>query len=116
MKKYLAVFLGSADAMDKWMQMPEGERKPKEKMGMEAWMKWAQDHQKSTVEGGGPLGKTKRVDKNGISDVRNDMGAWCVVEAESHEEAAKMFEKHPHFMIFPGDCVDVMECMAIPKM
>ncbi len=117
MKKFLAVFLGKPEAMDKWMQMPEAERKPKEMEGMQAWTKWMEDHKKSLVgDGGSPLGKTKRVDKNGITDVRNEMGAWTMVEAESHEAAAKMFENHPHFMIFPGECIEVMECMPIPKM
>jgi len=116
MKKFLAVFLGSAASMDKWRQMPEEERKPKEKAGMEAWMQWMKDHEKSTVEMGSPLGKTKHVDKNGVTDIRNDMGAWVVVQAESHEEAAKMFLNHPHFMIFPGDSVEIMECLPIPKM
>jgi hypothetical protein len=58
---------------------------------------------------GGPLGKTKVVNKSGIRDIRNEMGAFTIVMAASHEEAAKMFENHPHFMIFPGDRVEVLE-------
>lgn len=116
MKKYLAVFLGSAASMDAWKQLPEAEKKVKEQVGMQDWMKWMQDHEKSIVDGGSPLGKTKHVDKKGVSDVRNEMGAWVVVQAQSHEEAAKMFENHPHFMIFPGDSVEIMECLAMPKM
>ncbi len=86
------------------------------KKGMEAWGKWMEDHKASIVEDGSPLGKTKRVDKDGITDIRNEMGAWVVVQAESQEDAAKMFEGHPHFMIFPGERVEVMECLAMPKM
>jgi len=37
-----------------------------------------------------------------------------VVRAASHEAAAKMFEKHPHFAIFPGEGVDIMPVMPIP--
>ena len=66
------------------------------------------------VEQGGPLGKTKRVDAQGISDTRNSMSGYVVVQAESHEAAAKMFEEHPHFTIFPGDAVEIMECLPIP--
>jgi hypothetical protein len=25
-----------------------------------------------------------------------------------------MFENHPHFTIFPGDSVEIMECLPIP--
>jgi hypothetical protein len=28
--------------------------------------------------------------------------------------AARMFEMHPHFAIFPGDSVEIMECLPIP--
>ena len=74
------------------------------------------DHWNSIVNPGAPLGKTKKVDKSGIADTRNELGAWVVVQAESIEEAAKMFEGHPHFTIFPGDRVEVIECLPIPGM
>jgi DNA/RNA endonuclease YhcR with UshA esterase domain len=116
MKKYLAVFLGTPGGGDAWNAMPEAERKAKEKEGMMAWMKWAQDHGSALADMGGPLGKTKKVSKKGIEDIRNEMGAFSVVSANSHEEAAKMFENHPHFTIFPGDRVEVMEILPIPTM
>jgi hypothetical protein len=116
MKNYLAVFLGSPSATDAWMAMPEAERKAKEQEGMQGWKQWAQDHQGDIAQMGSPLGKTLKVSKSGIEPVRNEMGAWTVVKANSQEEAAKMFENHPHFMIFPGDRVEVMECLPIPSM
>ena len=42
------------------------------------------------------------------------MAAYTVVQAESHEAAAKLFLNHPHFTIFPGDGVEIMECLPIP--
>lgn len=111
MKNYLAVFLGSPEAMQSW--------KPDEatmKEGMDAWMKWAQNHAAETVDMGSPLGKTKKVSKAGIEDTSNEMGAWMVVKANSQEDAAKLFENHPHFTVFPGDRVEVMECLPMPKM
>ena len=30
------------------------------------------------------------------------------------EAAAKLFERHPHFTIFPGDSVEIMECVPLP--
>lgn len=116
MKKYLAIFLGSTASMDKWKELPEEERVLKEKAGFEGWTQWIKDNEKSIVEVGSPLGKTKHVDKNGVSDLRNNLGAWTLVQAESHEEAAKLFENHPHYMIMPGDSIEVMECLPIPKM
>jgi hypothetical protein len=37
-----------------------------------------------------------------------------VIEAETHEAAARHFRNHPHFTIFPGDAVEIMEIMPIP--
>jgi hypothetical protein len=39
MKKFLAIYLGSASAMAKWKTMDEAERNDREKAGKEAWGK-----------------------------------------------------------------------------
>ena len=41
-------------------------------------------------------------------------GAFAVVKAPSHEAAARMFENHPHFAIFPGERVEIMPVLPIP--
>jgi hypothetical protein len=118
MKRFMAVFTGSPGAFDAYTKRfsTEEERKANDRKGMEGWMTWAQTHAKSIVAEGGPLGKTKRVTKDGIADVRNNLGAYTIVEAESQDAAAKMFIDHPHFSIFPGDGVEIMECLPIPTM
>jgi hypothetical protein len=63
---------------------------------------------------GGPLGKTKKVTQRGIDDTSNELGAFTVVRAESHEAAAKLFEGHPHFTIFPGESIEIMPVLPIP--
>jgi hypothetical protein len=115
-KEYLAVFLGSktSSRMKTWMALPEAERRAKEGEGMAAWKAWIEKHQASVHAMGGPLGKTKKVTERGIEDVSNEMGAFMVVRAESHEAAAGLFEKHPHFMIFPGESVEIMPVLPIP--
>ena len=91
---YLAVFVGSKDSakMAAWSALPEAERKAKEKAGIAAWKAWVTKHQASLAEMGGPLGKTKQVGSSGIADISNEIGAFTVVRAASHEAAAKMFE------------------------
>lgn len=116
MKKFLAIYLGTPAGMEKWKAMDEGKRKEAEKTGVEAWNRWGNANAKSIVDQGAPLGKTKRIDAQGVSDTRNQMAAYTMVEAESHEAAARLFEEHPHFMIFPGEAVEVMECLPMPKM
>jgi hypothetical protein len=116
MNAYLAVFLGSKNSprMAAWMAMPEAERKAKEQEGIAAWGAWMQKHHDVVAFTGGPLGKTKRVSGSGVADVSNQMGGFVVVRAESHEAAAKLFEKHPQFTIFPGEAVEIMPVMPIP--
>ena len=46
------------------------ERNQKQQAGIEAWHKWVSDNEELIAEMGAPLGKTKRTDKNGISDTR----------------------------------------------
>lgn len=113
---FLAVFLGSKTSpkMAAWTALPEAERKAKEQQGMAAWHAWVEKHQGAIVAMGGPLGKTKQIDARGIADISNEMGAFTVVRAASHEAAAKLFENHPHFSIFPGEKVEVMPVLPIP--
>ncbi len=113
---YLAVFLGSKTSSRRaaWDSLTEVERRSKEQQGIAAWKAWVDKHQAAIVAMGGPLGKTKKISQSGIADVSNAMGAFTVVRAESHEAAARMFDKHPHFMIFPGDAIEVMPVLPIP--
>jgi hypothetical protein len=113
---YLAVFLGSkaSPKWTAWNALSETERKAKEQKGMAAWKAWVEKHQASIVAMGGPLGKTKKIDEKGVADISNQMGAFTVVRAPSQEAAAKLFENHPHFAIFPGESVDVMPVLPIP--
>ena len=113
---YLAVYLGGKDGpgMQAWTKMPEAERRAKEQQGMQAWGAWVEKHHDVIVEIGGPLGKTKRVGAKGTTDIANLMTGFTVVRAPSHEAAAKLFENHPHFTIFPGEAVEIMPVLPIP--
>lgn len=116
MKTFLAVYLGTPDSRQRreWDSLDEATRKKREQEGMKAWHDFgAKYHTVTTVEGG-PLGKTKKASAHGITDVKNNMTGFTIVKAESHEAAAKMFENHPHFSIFPGESVEIMEVLPIP--
>ena len=113
---YLAIFLGSMTGQKfaAWNALAPDERRKKEQEGIAAWKAWVAKHQGAILEMGGPLGKTKKVDAKGITDIANELGAFTVVRAASHEAAAKMFENHPHFTIFPGERVEIMPVLPIP--
>lgn len=115
---YLAVFLGSKTSprMQAWLALPEAERKTKEQEGFLGWKAWVEQHKDVIAFMGGPLGKTKSITTAGIEDISNNMSAFLVVRANSHEQAAMLFENHPHFAIFPGEGVEVMPILPIPGM
>lgn len=113
---YLAVFLSNKTSprWQAWYAMSEDERRAKDEEGLAALKAWDEKHRDSIVYTGGPLGNTKRTSQDGIADAVNELTVFVVVRAPSHEAAAKLFEGHPHFTIFPCDCVDVMPLLG-PK-
>lgn len=116
MKKFLAVYIGTQEALEKsgWNKLDEAARKQKEAVGIQAWIDWGTKNQAVIVDQGTPLGKTKRVSPQGVTDTKNALTGYVIIEAESHEAAAKLFLNHPHFTIFPGEAVQVMECLPLP--
>ena len=116
MKRFLAIFTGSPAALARWEGLTDAERNARQQAGMAAWHQWAREHQADIVDMGGPLGRTKLIGPGGISDIRNHMGGFSIVQAESQEAAAQLFIGHPHFSLFPGEGVEVMECLPVPGM
>ena len=117
MKTFLVVFTGTAEALEAsgWQALTEAQRHERTQSGMAAWQAWMRSKQASIVVAGGPIGTTKRVSPTGMSDAVNNISGYLVVAAESHDQAAQLFEGHPHFTIFPGEAVEIMECLPIPS-
>jgi hypothetical protein len=115
MKTFMAIYVGTDDAQRRsgWDALSEQERNTRMKAGFDAWMAWGEKHKGAIVENGSPLGKTKRVGPDGVRDIRNAMTGYVIVQADSHEAAAKMFEGHPHFTLFPGDSVEVIGVLGV---
>ena len=113
MKKFMVLYMASGPEFEKMMKNSTPEQKKK---GMDAWMKWMNANKTSIVEGGAPLGKTKRVDSKGASNTKNEIGGYSVVQAESHDAATKIFgNDHPHLQM-PGTWIEIVEIMPMPGM
>ena len=117
MKQFLAIYIGTDDAFkrSRWNELTDDARKAREASGIRAWKDWRTANLAAIVDQGGPLGRTMRASGDGINDIRNSMSGYVIVQAESHEAAAKLFVNHPHFTIFPGDSVEIMPCLPIPE-
>src|SRR5258708_30969786 len=104
MKNFLVLYMASVADFEKMMQSSTPEQ---QKKGMEAWMKWMNANKAAMVDGGAPLGKTKRVDHSGPANSSNDIGGYSIMHAESHQAATSIFgQDHPHLMT-PRACIRV---------
>lgn len=106
MKKYVAIYMAPAAAL---AEMQKNTTPEQMKTMTAGWNAWLEKHKANMVEVGAPLGKTMRVTKDGVEAAKNDVNGYSVVQAESHEEAAKLFMDNPQVMGMPGAYVDVME-------
>ena len=112
MKKFLVLYKSARSEFEKAMKStPE-----QQKAGMDAWMTWSKKTASSTVDMGGPLGKSLRVTQGGTSPVVNDLGGYSVLQAESKEALAATMKGHPHFLMGPESSIEIIELMPIPGM
>ena len=115
MKRFLVTYLAPASVVAEWKKTDPDRRKAAEDKMQAEWKKWMNDHAKIFADMGAGVGKTKLVTSLGISDTKNDIMLYSVVEADSHEAAAKSFEDHPHLQI-PQSSIEIMEIHALPGM
>jgi hypothetical protein len=115
MKRFLVTYLAPASVLAEWKKTDPDTRKAAQGKMQAEWKQWMSDHANIFADVGAGVGKTKRVTVQGISDGKNDIMLYSVVEAESHEAAAKSFEGHPHLQI-PQSSIEIMEIHALPGM
>ena len=115
MKKFLVTYLAPASVIEDWKKTEPAKRKEAEEKMQGDWKKWMSDHMTMFADKGAGVGKTRRVTAQGTADTKNDIMLYAIVEAESHEAAAKAFEGHPHLQI-PQSSIEVMEIHALPGM
>jgi len=108
MKRFLVTYLAPVSVVDDWKKTDPEKRKPVEEKMQADWKKWMSEHSTMFVDTGAGVGKTKRVTGQGAADARNDIMLYAIVEAESHDAAAKTFQRHPHLTI-PQSSIEVME-------
>jgi len=108
MARFLVLYLAPHSVIDEWMKNPPEKRKPEEDKMMAEWKKWTSEHTSMFADPGAGVGRPKRIDANGITDARNDIMMYAIVNADSHDAVAKTFRNHPHFGI-PQASIEIME-------
>jgi hypothetical protein len=111
LKKFLVLYLVPTDVMAGWSKTDPATRKPAEERMQAEWGRWMGQHAKmiTLTEA---AGKTKAVTPAGIEDIKNEIMLYSIVEAETHDNAAKAFANHPHLTI-PQSSIQVMEVRGI---
>jgi hypothetical protein len=115
MKKFLVLYKAPVSVIEEWMKTDEATRKSAEEKMQADWQTWMQAHGSHFKDMTAGVGKTKQVTSEGITNIKNDIMLSSVIEAESPEEAAKIFEGHPHFGI-PEATIEVSEMHSLSGM
>lgn len=112
MNTFLAIFTCSENSHSHlaWKQLKPEQQENRMKKGIESRRIWLSKNKNQIIFESNRLGKTKKIDAQGIHNIPSQMGFYLVVQASSHDDAEKMFLDHPHFAVFPGDAVEVIEC------
>jgi len=108
MKKYLALYMMPVAALDGMMARMKQDPNAG-KNDMTAWQTWMNAHKNMFVEMGSPVGKNMRVTSKSASPMRNEVTGYSIIEANSHEEAAKLFMDNPMLVGMPEAYVEVLE-------
>ena len=113
MKKFIAVFVAPIESYDKMKEEMKKKTPEERQKEMVAWGEWMKRHEKIIIDRGAPVGSAKRVSEGGkITDVRNEIGGFMIIGAETAEEAASIFKDSPHFGVSGGG-VEVMEMLSM---
>ncbi len=110
MKKFLALYMAPVGSMDEMMKNMTPEMKEQQNASWKTWMEAKKD---SMAEMGAPVGKNMRARASGVEAVRNEVGGYSIVQAETQEEAAKLFMDNPMLMGMPSAYVEVLEIMPM---
>ena len=114
MPRFLAVYTMKPEDLARFRSMPKSEQDAVDAVGLPLWAEWEKKNAASFPDRGGMVGRTTRVTKDGIASATNPFCGYIVVEADTIEAAARLFENHPHFTVFPGDGVDIMPFLTEP--
>lgn len=115
MQKFIVLYCMPAAGLEEWMKTPAEDRQAQEADLKTKWDAWMAANKSMMAGPTAGVGKTKRVTPQGAADAKNDIMMYSIVEGESQEEVAKVFEGHPHLEI-PGAWIDISTANYLPGM
>jgi hypothetical protein len=115
MKKFMAMYMAPAATIEQMMRDMRQATPEQMKASMKEWTDWGDANKKSLVDFGAPLGKTKSVSSSGISDIKNGITGYSIVQGDSADAVAAAFKNHPHLKM-NGATIELVEVMPVPGM
>jgi hypothetical protein len=110
-KQFLVSFLIPQATLAQWETVDPVVREKSERQMMLDWAAWCEQHAAMIVSTQ-VAGKTKQVINQHVSDIRNDIVVFAVMQGESHDQVAQILSAHPHLQI-PNSSIDVMEAKSM---
>lgn len=107
MNRFLVLYLAPIGVLEEWAKTDPKERAVAEEKMRKEWQTWMGTYHDFVKETAG-AGKTKKVTQEGVSDTKNSVMMYSIVEAESYDAVAKIYEKHPHLQI-PQSSIEIMQ-------
>jgi hypothetical protein len=114
MPTFLAVYTMKHEDFERFRSLSKAEQDAIDARGIPKWLEWEERNASAILHRGGMVGKTTRVTREGISPAANAICGYLIIEAETAEAAARLFQDHPHITVFPGDGVDIMPFVTEP--
>jgi hypothetical protein len=108
MPRFLAVYTIKPEDVASFRRLPKAEQDAIDATGVGKWAAWEERNAAAILDRGGMVGKTTRITRDGVVDAVNPFCGYLVVEADTADAAARLFQDHPHITVFPGDGVDIM--------
>jgi len=71
-------------------------------------------HEDALIDPGSPLFMKKVVTSQGVEDFTDAKVGYAIVQADSHDEAVRIFSAHPHLWLIEGNSIEVLECPSVP--
>ena len=106
MKKFVAMYYGSAEAMQKMSQQSDSEKE--EMMGK--WFAWKEKAGDHLVDFGAPFMPGHALDSVAENkDPQKVITGFSILQGESLEQVSALFDTHPH----KGAGIDLFECISM---
>lgn len=113
MKQFLVLYKCAENSVahENWKKLDAEKKEERLKTGERLLNLWNEKYKKQILNNGSALHeRTSTVDPSGINENPSEIGSYLIIEATSLREASEIFIDHPHFNVFPGDSIQIIEC------